>query len=165
MSKMVKSFNKLIEYKLGHLFGNILIDVQLKEHWNGNLYDLVFMFGSPYNNPMIQIESVLRTCDELFDWVDLTEMRREFRITIITQGDIVRYYKYFELMDELYKNNYIYRINNHPKYHRYREWRRNKECVERNKRLWELEMERIQRNENYKQMSIMESRKKKFLFW
>jgi hypothetical protein len=56
-------------------------------------------------------------------------------------------------------------IANHPKYHEYREWRSNKEREERMKRGWELEMQRISRNDLIQQTRMVESKKKKFLFW
>jgi hypothetical protein len=56
-------------------------------------------------------------------------------------------------------------IANHSKYHEYREWRSNKEREERMKRGWELEMQRISRNDLMQQTRMVESKKKKFLFW
>jgi hypothetical protein len=56
-------------------------------------------------------------------------------------------------------------ISNHPKYYEYKEWRRNKELEEIRRRVWEKEMGRVTRNDLMQQTRMVESKKKKFLFW
>lgn len=170
MNRIVKIFNKLIEYKLAPQFGNVLLDCKLigREYGIGDYrYDLLFIFNKEYNNPIIQLESVLQSCDELFNWVDLRDLPN-LSIVIMNKFGKNQHYEYFGLMDEIFGVNSYYSPNlvtNHPKYHEYREWRRNKEREERRKRDWELEMERTTRNDLMRQTRMTESRKKKFLFW
>lgn len=170
MSKIVKIFNELIKIKLSHEFGENLLDCKLISR-KGSIgvyhYDLLFIFDREYNNPAIQLASVLQTCDELFNWVDLSTMTN-LNIVIMNKWGRNQHYSYFELIDELYKRDDYYRVmqaHKHPKYREYREWRSNKESEERMKRNWELEMERNRRNDSFQQSRIDESRKKKFLFW
>jgi hypothetical protein len=170
MSNIVKIFNKLIERKLSSQFGDILLDCKLicrKGCIGVYHYDLLFIFDKEYNNPAIQLESVLQTCDELFDWVDLT-MLANLNIVIMNKWGRNQHYSYFELMDELCEGNTYYRsarISRHPKYQQYREWRSNKESEERRRRYLELEWSRTTKNDSFQQSKIDESRKKKFLFW
>jgi hypothetical protein len=170
MSKIVKIFNELIKIKLSPEFGENLLDCKLIGRKGGigeYHYDLLFIFDREYNNPAIQLESVLQTCDELFDWVDLSTITN-LNIVIMNKWGKNQHYSYFGLMHELCEGNSYYRsvrFSSHPKYQQYREWRSNKEREERTKRAWELEMERNTRNDLIQQSRIDESRKKKFLFW
>jgi hypothetical protein len=170
MNKIVKIFNELIYQKLSSEFGEVLLDCRLigrKEGIGDYRYDLLFIFDREYNNPRIQAESVLQSCDELFDWVDLRDLPN-LSIVIMNKYGRNQHYSYFELMDEICESDRIYQrhmIANHPKYHEYREWRSNKEREERMKRGWELEMQRISRNDLMQQTRMVESKKKKFLFW
>jgi hypothetical protein len=64
MNRIVKIFNKLIEYKLAPQFGGVLLDCKLigRDYRFGDYrYDLLFIFEKEYNNPRIQLESVLNT--------------------------------------------------------------------------------------------------------
>jgi hypothetical protein len=128
MSKIVKIFNELIKIKLSPQFGEVLLDCKLigREHGFGVYrYDLLFIFDSEYNNPAIQLESVLLTCDELFNWVDLTVFTN-LSIVIMHKFGRNQHYSYFELMDALYKrNDYIVpmHVHKHPKYQQYLEWK------------------------------------------
>jgi hypothetical protein len=170
MSKIVKIFNELIKIKLSPQFGEVLLDCKLIGRKGGvgvYHYDLLFIFDSEYNNPAIQRESVLQTCDGLFDWIDLTTFTN-LSIVIMHKFGRSQHYSYFELMDELCEGNTYYRsvrISSHPKYQQYREWRSNKESEERRRRYLELEWSRTTRNDSFQQSRIDESRKKKFLFW
>jgi hypothetical protein len=79
-----------------------------------------------------------------------------------------QHYSYFELMDEICESDRHYQrhmISNHPKYYEYKEWRRNKELEEIRRRDWEKEMGRVTRNDLMQQTRMVESKKKKFLFW
>jgi hypothetical protein len=170
MNNVVKIFNKLIHQKLSSQFGEVLLDCRLIGR-NGGIgeyqYDLLFIFDREYNNPRIQAESVLQTCDELFDWVDLRDLPN-LSIVIINKFGRNQHYEYFGLMDEIFGSiNYYspHEGTNHPKYHEYRVWKSNKEREERMKRAWEMEMGTITRNDSMKQTRMTESRKKKFLFW
>ena len=170
MNKLVKIFNQLIEHKLSPKFGEVLLDCKLIGR-NGGIgnyrYDLLFIFDKEYNNRGIQFESVLKTCDELFDWVDLTTVC-DLSIVIMNKWGNNHHYSYFELMDEVCRSSsyyHLYEAINHPRYGKYREWRVNKELEERRRRGWELEMERTTRNDLIQQTRMTESRKKKFLFW
>ena len=170
MNKIVKIFNELIHQKLSSQFGEVLLDCRLigtNYRFGDYRYDLLFIFDKEYNNPRIQLESVLQTCDDLFDWVDLRDLPN-LSIVIMNKYGRNQHYSYFELMDEICESDRIYQrhmIANHPKYHEYREWRSNKEREERMKRGWELEMQRISRNDLMQQKRMVESKKKKFLFW
>jgi hypothetical protein len=170
MNKIVKIFNQLIEQKLSPQFGEVLLDCRLigtNYRFGDYRYDLLFIFDKEYNNPRIQLESVLQTCDELFDWIDLRDLPN-LSIVIMNKYGRNQHYSYFELMDEISGSDRIYQrhmIANHPKYHEYREWRSNKEREERMKRGWEMEMTRTTRNDLIQQTRMTESRKKKFLFW
>jgi hypothetical protein len=154
MNRIVRIFNELIQHKIAHYYGDILLDCKLIERGYAYRYDLLFVFNREYNNPRIQLQSVLETCDMLFDWVDLRDMGG-LSIVIITVGKN-RHYSYFELMDEISKDG-GYNLVQHPKYRQYIQWKSDKELDERVKRAWEIEMTRTTRME--------ESRKKKFLFW
>ena len=170
MNKIVKIFNKLIQYKVAPLFGEVLLDCKLigtNYRFGDYRYDLLFIFEKEYNNPRIQLESVLQSCDELFDWIDLRDLPN-LSIVIMNKFGRNQHYEYFGLMDEIFGSNSYYsphNVTNHPKYHEYREWRSNKEREERMKRAWEMEMGRITRNDLMQQTRMTESRKKKFLFW
>jgi hypothetical protein len=170
MNKVVKIFNQLIEYKLSPQFGEVLLDCKLigRNCGIGNYrYDLLFIFDKEYNNPKIQFESVLKTCDELFDWVDLTSMA-DLSIVIMNKWGNNHHYSYFELMDEVCRSTGSYHFSeliNHSKYHEYQVWKSNKAREDKMKRAWELEMTRITRNDLIQQTRMTESRKKKFLFW
>ena len=170
MNKIVKIFNKLIQYKVAPYFGEVLLECRLIGR-NGGIgdyrYDLLFIFGREYNNPRIQLESVLRTCDDLFDWVDLRDLPN-LSIVIMNKFGRNQHYSYFELMDEICESDRHYQrhmISNHPKYYEYKEWRRNKELEEIRRRVWEKEMGRVTRNDLIQQTRMVESKKKKFLFW
>jgi hypothetical protein len=166
MNRVVKIFNQLIEHKLSPQFGEVLLDCKLVERGYGYRYDLLFVFQREYNNRGIQYESILQTCDELFDWVDLRDMGG-LSIVIITAGRN-EHLSYFELMDEICRSgrNYnSYMISNHPKYREYQEWKSNKMHEDRVKRAWESEMGRVTRNDLIQQTRMVESKKKKFLFW
>ena len=166
MNKIVKIFNELIQHKLSPVFGSSFLDCKLVERGYEYRYDLLFLFRGEYRNPIIQLESVLETCDMLFDWVDLRDMGN-LSIVIITDGRN-QHFSYFELMDEICgsdRSNQRHMIFNHPKYRQYQEWKTNREIEERMKRAWEMEMGRVTRNDNIQQSRIAESRKKKFLFW
>ena len=170
MSKIVKIFNELIKIKLSSQFGEVLLDCRLIGRNRGigdYQYDLLFIFEKEYNNPALQLESVLKTCDGLFDWVDLTTVC-DLSIVIMNKWGNNHHYSYFELMDEVCRSSsyyHLYEAINHPRYGKYREWRVNKELEERRRRGWELEMERTTRNDLIQQTRMTESRKKKFLFW
>jgi len=170
MNKIVKIFNELIHQKLSSQFGEVLLDCKLigRDYRFGDYrYDLLFIFDREYNNPRIQQESVLQTCDELFDWIDLRDLPN-LSIVIMNKYGRNQHYSYFELMDEICESDRIYQrhmIANHPKYHEYREWRSNKESEERMKRGLGMEMTRTTRNDLIQQTRMTESRKKKFLFW
>ena len=164
--RVVKIFNELIRHKLSPVFGDNLLDCKLIERGYEYRYDLLFIFRGVYNNPTIQLESVLETCDMLFDWVDLRDMVN-LSIVIITDGRN-QHFSYFEIMDGIGESGRGYQhhmIIRHPKYRQYREWKTNREIEEGIKRAWEMEMDRVTRNDNIQQSRITESRKKKFLFW
>jgi hypothetical protein len=170
MSKIVKIFNELIHQKLSSQFGEVLLDCKLIGR-NGGIgdyrYDLLFIFDSEYNNPSIQLESVLRTCDELFDWIDLS-FSTNLSIVIMHKFGRNQHYSYFELIDELCRRNSYFSFHEsmrHPRYKEYQEWKLNKEREERRRSAWEMEMGRITRNDLMQQTRMTESRKKKFLFW
>jgi hypothetical protein len=166
MNRIVKIFNELIQHKLSPWFGDSFLDCKLVEREYEYRYDLLFVFRREYNNPLIQLENVLETCDMLFDWVDLRDMGN-LSIVIITDGRN-QHFSYFELMDGIGESGRGYQhhmIIRHPKYRQYREWKTNREIEERMKRAWEMEMGRVTRNDNIQQSRIAESRKKKFLFW
>ena len=161
MSKIVKIFNELIYQKLSSQFGEVLLDCKLigRDYRFGDYrYDLLFIFEREYNNSRIQLESVLMTCDELFDWIDLRDLPN-LSIVIMNKYGRNQHYSYFELMDEISKDGGYYLVQ-HPKYRQYMQWKSNKELDERVKRAWEKETFMKERN-TYSQ----ESRKKKFLFW
>jgi hypothetical protein len=170
MNKIVKIFNKLIQYKVTPLFGEVLLDCKLigtNYRFGDYRYDLLFIFEKEYNNPRIQLESVLQTCDDLFDWVDLRDLPN-LSIVIMNKFGRNQHYSYFELMDAICESDRHYHrhmISNHPKYYEYKEWRRNKELEEIRRRVWEKEMGRVTRNDLMQQTRIVESKKKKFLFW
>ncbi len=172
MNNVVKIFNKLIQYKVAPYFGEVLLDcklIGLDYRFGDYRYDLLFIFEKEYNNPRIQLESVLDTCDDLFNWVDLRDLPN-LSIVIMNKFGKNRHYSYFELMDEISGSDRLYQshmIHNHPKYREYSVWRSNKEREERMKRGWEMEMEmtRTTRNDLIQQTRMTESRKKKFLFW
>jgi hypothetical protein len=170
MSKIVKIFNELIKIKLSPQFGENLLDCKLIYRKGGigeHHYDLLFIFDREYNNPAIQLESVLQTCDELFNWVDLT-MLTNLDIIVMNKWGRNQHYSYFELMDTLCGNDsyyHLHRLTKHPKYHEYREWRSNKEREERVKRAWEMEMTRTTRNDLIQQTRMVKSRKSKFFNW
>jgi hypothetical protein len=170
MNNIVKIFNKLIQYKVSPHFGEVLLDCKLIGR-NGGIgdyrYDLLFIFDREYNNPKIQLESVLQTCDDLFNWVDLRDLPN-LSIVIMNKFGRNQHYSYFELMDEICESDRHYQrhmISNHPKYYEYKEWRRNKELEEIRRRVWEKEMGRVTRNDLIQQTRMVESKKKKFLFW
>ena len=170
MNKVVKIFNELINQKLSPQFGEVLLDCKLIGR-NGGIgdyqYDLLFIFDKEYNNPRIQLESVFHSCDELFDWVDLRDLPN-LSIVIMHKFGKNRHYEYFELMDEMcIGNRYFdsYKLTNHPKYHEYMEWKRYSKMEKERRRTWEMEMGRVTRNELMKQTRMVESKKKKFLFW
>jgi hypothetical protein len=155
MNRIVRIFNELIQHKIAHYYGDILLDCKLIERGYAYRYDLLFVFNREYNNPRIQLQSVLETCDMLFDWVDLRDMGG-LSIVIITVGKN-RHYSYFELMDEISKDGGYqghHMIFNHPKYRQYQEW---KEQVRRT-----LEKEKLISAQN---THIQELKKRKFLFW
>jgi hypothetical protein len=170
MNNITKIFNELIQHKLSSQFGEVLIDCKLigREYGLGNYgYDLLFIFEKEYNNPGIQFESVLKTCDELFNWIDLRDLPN-LSIFVINKFGKHQHYSYFELMDEVFRNYGYYQVygkTNHPKYHEYMMWKSNKEREERVKRSLDNAMERITRNDLIQQTRMKESRKKKFLFW
>ena len=170
MNKIVKIFNELIHQKLSSQFGEVLLDCRLigtNYRFGDYRYDLLFIFDKEYNNPRIQLESVLQTCDELFDWVDLRDLPN-LSIVIMNKFGRNQHYSYFELMDAICESDRHYHrhmISNHPKYYEYKEWRRNKELEEIRRRVWEKEMGRVTRNDLMQQTRMVESKKKKFLFW
>ena len=170
MNNIVKIFNKLIQYKVTPLFGEVLLDCKLigtNYRFGDYRYDLLFIFEKEYNNPRIQLESVLQTCDDLFDWVDLRDLPN-LSIVIMNKFGRNQHYSYFELMDAICESDRHYQrhmISNHPKYYEYKEWRRNKELEEIRRRVWEKEMGRVTRNDLMQQTRMVESKKKKFLFW
>ena len=170
MNNITKIFNELIQHKLSSQFGEVLIDCKLigREYGLGNYgYDLLFIFEKEYNNAGIQFESVLKTCDELFTWIDLRDLPN-LSIFVINKFGRHQHYNYFELMDEVCRGNSYYHLHEatkHPKYREYQEWRVNSEREERVRRAWGLEMERTTRNDLMQQTRMTESRKKKFLFW
>jgi len=126
---------------------------------------LLFIFDKEYNNPRIQLESILQTCDDLFDWVDLRDLPN-LSIVIMNKYGRNQHYSYFELMDAICESDRHYQrhmISNHPKYYEYKEWRRDKELEEIRRRVWEKEMGRVTRNDLMQQTRIVESKKKKFL--
>ena len=170
MNKIVKIFNELINHKLAPQFGEVLLDCKLigRNCGMGDYrYDLLFIFDKEYNNRGIQYESVFNTCNELFDWVDLTTVCN-LSIVIMNKRGNNHHYSYFELMDEVCRSNsyhHFHELTKHPKYHEYQEWRVNSEREERVRRAWGLEMERTTRNDLMQQSRIEQSRKKKFLFW
>jgi hypothetical protein len=91
-------------------------------------YDLLFVFNSEYNNRGIQHESVLATCDELFDWFDLTIVC-DLSIVVMNKWGKNYYYSYFELMDEICRTNSYYHMHEsrrHPKFQQYKEWKNEK---------------------------------------
>jgi hypothetical protein len=170
MNNIVKIFNKLIQYKVTPLFGEVLLDCKLigtNYRFGDYRYDLLFIFEKEYNNPRIQLESVLQTCDDLFDWVDLRDLPN-LSIVIMNKFGRNQHYSYFELMDAICESDRHYQrhmISNHPKYYEYKEWRRDKELEEIRRRVWEKEMGRVTRNDLMQQTRMVESKKKKFLFW
>jgi hypothetical protein len=170
MNKVVKIFNELINQKLAPQFGEVLLDCRLIGR-NGGIgdyrYDLLFIFDREFNNPRIQLECVLKTCDELFDWIDLRDLPN-LSIVIINKFGRNQHYEYFELMDEICRGNSYYdshEVTFHPKYHEYMEWKRYSKMEKERRRAWEMEMGRVTRNELIQQTRMTESRKKKFLFW
>lgn len=169
MDRIVRIFNELIQHKLSPQFGDVLLDCKLIGQNCGigsYRYDLLFIFDKEYNNRRIQFESVLKTCDELFDWVDLTSMT-DLSIVIMNRGNN-HHYSYFELMDEICRVDSYYRyrwLPKHPKYGQYMEWKSTIEHEERMKRAWEKERFIGERSDNIQQSRIETSRKKKFLFW
>jgi hypothetical protein len=167
MNNIVKIFNKLIQYKLEPQFGEVLLDCKLigRKYGIGDYrYDLLFIFEKEYNNPRIQLESVLQTCDELFNWVDLRDLPN-LSIVIMNKFGRNQHYSYFELMHEIMHSRFENSMYDHPMYQKYREWESNKLIEERRRRDWESEWARTERNDSFQQSRIAESRKKKFLFW
>jgi hypothetical protein len=167
MSKIVKIFNKLIQYKVAPYFGEVLLDCKLigRDYQFGDYrYDLLFIFEKEYNNPRIQTQSVFETCDDLFNWIDLRDLPN-LSIVIMNKFGRNQHYSYFELMHEIMHSRFENSMYNHPMYQKYREWESNKLLEERRKRGWESEWARTERNDSFQQSKIDESRKKKFLFW
>jgi len=124
-------------------------------------YDLLFIFEKEYNNPRIQTQSVFETCDMLFDWVDLRDLAN-LSIVIMNKFGRNQHYSYFELMHEIMYSGFENSMYYHPMYQKYREWESNKLLEERRRSDWESEWAR---NDSFQQLKIVESRKKKFLFW
>lgn len=80
---------------------------------------------------MIQYTSILETCDELFEWIDLTTFI-EVNIVIMTKGHVIGHYTYFELIDVICEGGkYIrgdmffadHHLPKHPKYKQYLKWK------------------------------------------
>jgi hypothetical protein len=167
MNKIVKTFNKLIQYKVAPYFGEVLLDCRLigrKYQFEDYRYDLLFIFEKEYNNPRIQLQSVFDTCDDLFNWVDLRDLPN-LSIVIMNKFGKNQHYSYFELMHEIingYRTNIMY---HHPMYEKYREWESNK--------LREKALENIRHSYYQEQMKTLgyegrqsyKEEKKKFLFW
>jgi hypothetical protein len=167
MNKIVKIFNKLIQYKVAPYFGEVLLDCKLigtNYRFGDYRYDLLFIFEKEYNNPRIQLQSVFDTCDDLFNWVDLRDLPN-LSIVIMNKFGRNQHYSYFELMHELMHYRFENSMYDHPMYKKYREWELNKIQEERRRRDWESGMQRISRNDLMQQTRMVESKKKKFLFW
>jgi hypothetical protein len=127
-------------------------------------FDLVFQLTTDYNNRRILYESVLSSCDDLFTWMDIS---RYVRIVIISGK--VSYFSYFELYDEVFKddiNDYYNHTKKttHPKYNEYREWKKNKIAEEAVRKEYERVILEQQRRVE-EQLRITIPIKKKFLFW
>jgi hypothetical protein len=169
MNNIVKIFNKLIQYKVSPHFGEVLLDCKLIGR-NGGIgdyrYDLLFIFDREYNNPKIQLESVLQTCDDLFNWVDLRDLPN-LSIVIMNKFGRNQHYSYFELMHEIMHSRFQNSMYNHPMYQKYREWESNKlreETIRRETHSFYQEQMKTLGYEgrpSYKE----EKKKKKFLFW
>jgi len=172
MNKIVKIFNEVIQYKVSPHFGDVLLECRVIGR-NGGIgdyrYDLLLIFDREYNNPRIQLESVLQTCDDLFDWVDLRDLPN-LSIVIMNKFGRNQHYSYFELMHEICESDRHYQrhmISNHPMYQKYREWESNK--------LREKALEKRRHSYYQEQMKLLnfeeiqpyreEKKKKKFLFW
>ena len=167
MNRTVKIFNEIIQIILSPCFGEVLIDCKLYYRYSstGCRYDLLFIFEKEYNNPRIQKESVLGTCDQLFDWFDLRHL--PLSIVIVNSFGSNRHYSYFELMDEIYSNhggNFT-----HPMYKEYRKWKLEKiakesaEEVAKRHSFYKEQMKTLgyEGGQFYKE----EKKKKRFLFW
>lgn len=171
MNKIDKTFNELIQHKVAPYFGEVLLDCKListKYRFDDYRYDLLFIFEKEYNNPRIQLESVLSTCDDLFDWVDLRDLPN-LSIVIMNKFGRNQHYSYFELMDETLSYKFVRGAHNHPKYKEYLQWKEYQKLKEerekKRKSFYQEQMELITRNDLTQQARITESRKKKFLFW
>jgi len=171
MNKIVKIFNKLIQYKVAPLFGEVLLDCKLigtNYRFGDYRYDLLFIFEKEYNNPRLQLQSVFDTCDDLFNWVDLRDLPN-LSIVIMNKFGKNQHYSYFELMHEIMDVGYVNysHMYTHPMYKKYREWESNKiqeEALKKRRHsFYQEQMKTLgyEGRQSYKE----EKKKKKFLFW
>ena len=132
----------------------------------GYRLDLLFYFRGGHNHLKEQIECVFVTCDDLFEWIDLTDFT-DLSIVIMTERGVQQNYTYFELMDWVstmcghHSGRELYRyIIRHPKYQEYLDWK-----VYSAREKYKMELiygnERRYRVQEEKNKPI----KKKFLFW
>ena len=162
-NKIIYAFNNLTQMMLSDILQSettTLKEVKLVSNsWVRP--DLVFRLTGDYNNRKILYESILETCDDLFAWIDIHQY---VRIVIIAGK--VSYFSYFELFDEVYKDDYYNytRKERHPKYQKYREWKKNELAEESVRKEYEKYMNEIQRRHE-EQVTKIEPKKKKFLFW
>lgn len=167
MNNIVKIFNELIQLKLSHQFGELLVDCKLigRDYRFGDYrYDLLFVFGREYNNRGVQLRCVFETCNDLFDWVDLTIVHN-LSIVIITKGK-TQHYSYFELMDTICTiesyNFHIY--HKHPKYKEYLQWKVDKMNEEQNREKYERQVYGNERR-IHQQSETIKPRNKRFFIW
>lgn len=104
----LKIFNDIIDMMVKPQINDSsnLLDCRLV--WRGERYDLIFTLSSQYNNHRILLGAILETCNDLFTWVDISH---EVSIVVDEVGR-VKYYSYFELIDEVLFND---RYHNYPR--------------------------------------------------
>lgn len=169
--KSIQIFNNLTQMVLSDILQsekttlkNVTL-VRCVNDYSYNQYDdLIFQLTTDYNNRRILYESILSSCDDLFTWMDIS---RNVRIVIIAGK--VSYFTYFELFDEVYKDDindyYVHtKKTTHPKYNEYREWKKNKIAEEAVRKEYERVILEQQRRVE-EQIRITTPKKKKFLFW
>jgi hypothetical protein len=161
MNRIEKIFNELIQIKLSLQFGGVLRGVELR-YRNPYRYDLIFQFNREYNNPAIKLASIINTCDDLFSWVSIRDV---VNIVVITEGDC-KHYSYFELFDTVnnHYSHHPYEIRDNRNYPEYLQWRKNELAKEAVSKEYGKYMNEIQRRRE-EQVTKIEPKKKKFLFW
>ncbi len=130
-----------------------LIDVYMSTYGPHHI-ELNFIIANRYNNERILHEAILESVDKFLNWVDLSILNDDFRISIqYAMGRSTTSYSYFELMDscygdDRYGNIYYMSKDTHPRWAKFCQWQENKKTQNYQRNL-QLAMARAERDKSF----------------